>query len=819
MRSILGSLGLWLLITWLVSKRVVNAQDPWSEAEVLLNNSVKRTDPIESNSKSLFHDYTVEETNLYIPMDYSLEREESKYTKYWESVATDWERKVYQLLLESSNTYNNSQATHVLAYMHLWSDYGIPHNKTLAYEYLNKYNELTNFSNANALFELAVMHCTGLFGTISMDPVKGLLYFQKSASLGDIRAKHALAYRYYAGINVPRDCTKALLLYRDIADQVRNSYTDQQWEVLFPYVESYSVRIPDFSEGLLGKSLSSMGLSTKRIASARPDITSSFLTKMNGGNVVLQFGLGNGGSAFAPNTDDDNEDRLVDIYFTAWDDYKGTYSKGRNCEKARNLLEFTYREYDFDEPAMDNLQRFFYGRCLDLLGHLYFTGEGLESPNIGLAEKYLKRSLAVIENSHSLTSRSNIDLGLIQQFYYKNDTLAIKFYKKILEPKNNNRIINDNGIVNFQVAKLTKKYPDLKLGDPFALMHTAYLRGYIPANYEFARMTEQSVNKRYNCEKTALLYKTFIEEDETKVSPHLRTAYAELLKGNSEVALYAYALAAEQGIETAQVSAAYLLYQLPYNFEEPPRTLRERRMMAVAYYIRAFKQDNVDAGVVAGDIYYLMGDYISALRMYQSASSKFSPQAIWDLGYMYEHGLGIEKDFHLAKRYYDQVLEHNSKLYFAVKLSVWKLQLKSFLAWITGGKVDGWRNNDDNIGTNSPSWYGQIIKSFQKAGRENSGLSHEDFQSQQHHQYRQQQQHNQQQHSQQHQSRLSNLWDRFQSLGLHMEDMVSIALVLLVFLVSIILRIVAARRGWNMNDMRFQVNGMGGNFELQVFAI
>ncbi|GAV55174.1 hypothetical protein ZYGR_0AS04980 [Zygosaccharomyces rouxii] len=811
MRLKLGYLALWISTTCLVSHTLVRAEDPWSEAEILLQNSVKRSDPIASSSKSFSYDYGAEETNLYIPMDYSLEREESKYAKYWENEATDWAKKVYQLLWESSNHYDNPQATHVLANMHLWSDYGIPHNKTLAYEYMNKYNELTNFTDADALFQLAVMHSTGLFGTIPMDPVKGLLYYQRSASLGDIRAKQALAYRYYSGINVPRDCNKALLLYREIADQVRNSYSDQQWEVAFPYVESYSVRIPDFSEGLLGRSLSSMRLSTRRMASARPDITSSFLTKMNGGNVVLQFGLGSSGGAFAPNTDEDNEDRLVDIFFTAWDDYKGTYTRGRNCERARELLEFTYREYDADVSLMDNLPKFFYGRCLDLLGHVYFTGEGLDSPNIELAEKYLKRSLEVIESSQTLRSRANIDLGLIQQFYYKNDTAAIKYYGKVSESKIN------KGVVNFQLAKLTKKYPHLKLGDPFVLMNAAFMESYVPAIYEYARMAEQGVNKRYNCEHTAYLYKSFIEEDEVTVAPHLKMAYAELLNSNAEVALWAYTLAAEQGIETAHVSAAYLLYQLPCNFEEPPRTLHERKIMALAYYTRAFKQDNLDAGVVAGDVYYLMGDYTDALNMYQSASLKFSAQAIWNLGYMYEHGLGVEKDFHLAKRYYDQVLEHNPRLYFAVKLSVWKLKFKSWLAFITGGKVYGWRREDYETEINPQPWYRQIVKSFQMAGRENSGSPLEDYQYRQ--QQQQQQRHQRHQHQQYQQNHTSSIWDRFQSLGLQMEDLVSIAFVLLIFLVSLVLRVIAARRGWNMNNMQFQVNALGGNFELQVFAI
>lgn len=88
--------------------------------------------------------------------------------------------------------------------------------------------------------------------------------------------------------------------------------------------------------------------------------------------------------------------------------------------------------------------------------------------------------------------------------------------------------------------------------------------------------------------------------------------------GNSEVALWYYTLAAEQGFEQSQVSAASLLYQIPYKNEKLPITPRERKILAASYYTRAFKQDNLDAGVIGGDVYFHLGEYERAFSMYQT---------------------------------------------------------------------------------------------------------------------------------------------------------------------------------------------------------
>jgi SEL1 protein len=53
-----------------------------------------------------------------------------------------------------------------------------------------------------------------------------------------------------------------------------------------------------------------------------------------------------------------------------------------------------------------------------------------------------------------------------------------------------------------------------------------------------------------------------------------------------------------------------------------------------------------------------------------------NPQAMFNLGYMYEHGLGLPKDLHLAKRHYDQALDTEPAAALPVTLALMGLWLR-----------------------------------------------------------------------------------------------------------------------------------------------
>ncbi|CAB4253965.1 similar to Saccharomyces cerevisiae YLR207W HRD3 Resident protein of the ER membrane that plays a central role in ER-associated protein degradation (ERAD) [Maudiozyma barnettii] len=808
-------------LLWL---QCINARqdDPWRKAKKLISQLIEKPDAIRHQPPEIVNNGDI---RIYIPTGYNETYQELEFQKFWKESANESQINLHSWLTDSSDNYNNENATYTLAQIYLDSLYGIPHNKTLAFQYLDKYNNLTNYKNPETLFQQAVAYSTGLFGTIQIDSAKALLYYQRSARLGNLQAKQVLAYKYYRGINVPRDSNRALILYKEIADLLKQTYSEEQWSFQFPTEESFNIRIPDFEDGLLGTGLSYMSTSIYRKRSARPDITSSVLTSINGGNVVLRFGNTDRSNPFLVDENDETDDQIVDIFYTALDEYLGTYTSVKNTTRARLLLEATYEEYDTDVAYLDNLQRFFYGQCLDLLGHIYFTGSGLEKPDIMQAEKYLKRSIIIIESASTVKSGANVDLGLIYQYYYFNDTKAIEYYKKGRGKTNN------KGVIEYQLSALTEQYPDLLLGSSFMLMEEAKSKGFVPAKYEYASMLERGVNDRYNCENTAYNYKSFVEENEGRMASRLRSAFNELLLGNTEVALWKYAQAAEQGYEMAQVSTAYLLYQIPLELDDPPITTDERKLLAVTYYTRAFKQNNIDAGVIAGDVYYSLGTYEKAFSLYQSAALKYSTQAIWNLAYMYEYGLGVPVDFHLAKRYYDQVLERNGKLYMAIKLNVMKLQLKSLVTWLLGRDRIPYKMIEEQkkvliktLKSGKKLFYKYFSWPFSNETKPSVG-------------------------SHTHTITVESGWDNMVSkdgesegflsgFNLVNEDIFTLIIVVIFFFGSFFLRQLAERRGWNVqvngvpvgqqnqennqnndNDNNLNMRGNGWNFEVQFFAI
>lgn len=48
-------------------------------------------------------------------------------------------------------------------------------------------------------------------------------------------------------------------------------------------------------------------------------------------------------------------------------------------------------------------------------------------------------------------------------------------------------------------------------------------------------------------------------------------------------------------------------------------------------------------------------NFVKAAKFYRQAADARNAQAAFNLGYMHEHGIGLPKDEHIAKRMYDLV--------------------------------------------------------------------------------------------------------------------------------------------------------------------
>lgn len=161
------------------------------------------------------------------------------------------------------------------------------------------------------------------------------------------------------------------------------------------------------------------------------------------------------------------------------------------------------------------------------------------------------------------------------------------------------------------------------------------------------------------------------------------TAYNSYKDGDYNAAVIQYLLLAEQGYEVAQSNAAFILDQREATIVGENETYPR----ALLHWNRAASQGYTVARIKLGD-YHFYGfgtdvDYETAFIHYRLASEQqHSAQAMFNLGYMHEKGLGIKQDIHLAKRFYDMAAEASPDAQVPVFLALCKLGVVYFLQYI-----------------------------------------------------------------------------------------------------------------------------------------
>lgn len=195
-------------------------------------------------------------------------------------------------------------------------------------------------------------------------------------------------------------------------------------------------------------------------------------------------------------------------------------------------------------------------------------------------------------------------------------------------------------------------------------------------------------------------------------------AWSSGTKRGKELAMLKWWMAAERGFEVAQNNLAFVLDQgshlvfcawrgtdtptcasdksiLRFTRFAPHSPSNDTARLALTQWTRSAAQRNVDALVKVGDYYYHglgVADEPASVRFekaagyYQSAAdTQMSALAMWNLGWMYENGVGVPQDFHLAKRHYDSALETNNEAYVPVVISLIKLHARSLWHIFWGG--------------------------------------------------------------------------------------------------------------------------------------
>ncbi|KAL1802315.1 hypothetical protein ACET3Z_030962 [Daucus carota] len=446
---------------------------------------------------------------------------------------------------------------------------------------------------------------------------KGFMYHYFAAEAGNMQSKMALAYTY-----TRQDMhDKAVKLYAELAEVAVNSFLISKDS---PVIEP--VRIHNGAEE-----------NKEALRKSRGEEDEDFQI------LEYQAQKGNAGAMYK-----------IGIFY-----YFGLRGLRRDHSKA---LYWFLKAVEKEEP-----------RSMELLGEIYARGAGVER-NYTKALEWL-----TLASKQQLYSAYN-GMGYLYVKGYgvekKNFTKAKEYFEKAAD--------NDEAGGHYNLGVLYLKgigvKRDVKVACKYFII--AANAGQPKAFYQLAKMFHTGVGLKKNLPMATALYKLVAERGPW--SSLSRWSLEAYLKGDVGKAFLLYSRMAELGYEVAQSNAAWILDKYGERSmcmgESGFCTDAERHQIAHSLWWQASEQGNEHAALLIGDAYYYgrgtERDYDRAAEAYMHAKSQSNAQAMFNLGYMHEHGQGLPFDLHLAKRYYDQAVEIDPSAKLPVTLALGSLWVR-----------------------------------------------------------------------------------------------------------------------------------------------
>ncbi|KAH7086163.1 hypothetical protein FB567DRAFT_471545 [Paraphoma chrysanthemicola] len=572
-------------------------------------------------------------------------------------------------LLEESATQKNPDALFLLAEMNFYGNFTHPRNYSEAFR---RYHELATLDgNSSAQHMVGFMYATGIGGAVKQDQARAMLYHTLAAEDGNVRSEMTIAYRHSAGISTPRNCEEAVYFYKNVAKKAIAYIRSGPPGGHATTRESY--KVADEVGGVYGEgaSVASSGQNAK-LGSVHSDAYSSLEDVVE--YMDLQARKGDARASF----------NLAKL------NYDGSRTSKRDLPAAKKrFLELARMYWTKDGKTKPNVPvttERLAAKAAGYLGRMFLRGEGMPQ-SFDIAKTWFRRG---VDHGDALSQYS---MGLMYLHGLGVPVDAVRAADLFAAAAD-----QDLAVAQVRLGALFLDQGDVEIAIKY--FELAARHGHLEAFYYLAELTHNGVGRDKSCPVAAAYYKIVAEKAEFMSTsfPEANEAYAN---GNLETALVGYMMAAEQGFEYGQANVAYLLDQVKPRFTvsslipfvKQKASLAGDAALALIYWTRSAEQKNVDSMVKMGD-YYLQGLGTSqneekAAQCYQAAAdSMLSAQAMWNLGWMHENGIGIDQDFHLAKRHYDMALETNPReAYLPVVLALYKLRFRSWWNTITNGNI------------------------------------------------------------------------------------------------------------------------------------
>ncbi|TEB38352.1 HCP-like protein [Coprinellus micaceus] len=609
-------------------------------------------------------------------------------------------------LLEHSTELGNTDALYTLGLVSLF-----PPNHHFNLDPKKAYNSFAQHAsqtgNATSQSFLAFFHASGYRNVVPVDQGKAQLYYTFAANGGDKGAQMSLGYRYWSGIGTQETCKRALTWYGGAAEQAMAKFmTGPPGGRTLPQT---ATKLSDLVGGLYGPgaSVASTGTNAYRPAikagvsraagETWQDILEYYLFNADRGEIDFAYRLG---KIFYQGS----------LYASAGGIASGAEGVGaipRKYNLARRYFMAIAKEvWPYDPPSTvqakddTNKPTGYAAASAGYLGRMYLRGEGVKA-DPAIAKMWFERGAELgdreCQNGLGIIYRDALVPGMRQDMKQ-----AIKYFDAAANQDLAEAQVNLGKYYYYRgETPLAIVYFDaaMRNGAPFEPYY--YLAEYYSSQATNTGLPAHVASS--SCSMAVSFYKRVAERGvwEDDLLRDAEVAWMSQENQDKEVAMLKWWLGAERGYEIAQNNLGYVLDQdksiLRLTRFSPMTPSNDSARLALTQWIRAAGQRDVDALVKVGDYYY-HGLGVSAeenetqrlekaARYYQSAAdTQTSALAMWNLGWMYENGVGVPQDFHLAKRHYDLALETNAEAYLPVILSLGKLYIRSIWHTVTGGQ-------------------------------------------------------------------------------------------------------------------------------------
>ncbi|RDB24755.1 Protein sel-1 1 [Hypsizygus marmoreus] len=624
-------------------------------------------------------------------------------------------------LLEHSAELGNMDALYTLAHVSLFppTRHFVP-NPTEAFHGFS--NHARETGNATSQAYVAFFYSTGYHGVVPVDQAKAQLFYTFAANGGERGAQMALGYRYWSGIGTQESCERASIWYESASEQVIAKFmSGPPGGRTLPQT---ATRLSDLVGGVFGPgaSVASTGFNAQRPAIKAGMARDAGETWED----VLEYYLFN-----ADRGETDFAYRLGKIFYQGSiygcpggiaSGSEGVGAVPRNYAHARHYFLQIARQVWPRDPANplhykptplkdDHGPVGYAAASAGYLGRMYLRGEGVKA-DPAIAKMWFERGVEhgdrECQNGLGLIHRDGLVPGI------KADVKkALKYFAAASGQELAEAQVN-LGKYHYARGELTLATTYLEAavrhGSPLEAYY--YLGEIAAAQAALPGVPPHVVSS--SCAMAVSFHKLVAERGswDEDLLRDAEIAWMSASEHGKETAMLKWWIAAEKGSEIAQNNLAYVLDQdksiLRLTRFSPMTPSNDTARLALTQWTRAATQRNIDALVKVGDYYYhglgvpeeeASTRFEKAARYYQSAAdTQMSALAMWNLGWMYENGIGVPQDFHLAKRHYDLALETNSEAYLPILLSLGKLYLRSIWHTLMGGKggLNIWNPEEEN---------------------------------------------------------------------------------------------------------------------------